>query len=856
MEHLLTGLLMKQPGPAQQLFSRCGVTRDDVIARLLTADKEAPEPGEGEGFAFRVSPVPIDATTPLSRHVLEAMTAALERARAFDESAEIQSRDLVLGMGSVGRCSVVHAFHDVFAQAPEIIDSLPNPKRDDKRQAKSAPSSKASDAPSENPVRQNVDDAPRDVRRIESDEASLGAGEGAGNDRPEQAEDRLEFRHYIKAFADLAESPDTRPPITIGIFGSWGAGKSFLLYHLQKELSRRERARRRPLADALRGKPLANLPAIVFRHADEKLGAVVLGLRDGARARIRHWADTLGARWRGESPPVLAANRDARRIHAVTFNAWEYSATERIWPRLVRAVLQRVEADVRWHTRPLLWLERVWRKLRYNFPRTLRAHWLSLAVWVAVFAAVGYAIALLPMTTLDFTARQIFGLTLGKEFVLPTALATLGALVKVVREPLGDWMSALLADGVTYGGQIDYMAAMKADLDLLERRLEKGRARVLVMIDDLDRCEPDKLIPVLQAVNLLLDRKSFIVCLGVDARIVTAAVDKHYRQLLGRAGVSGYEYLDKIVQIPFRIPEPTRDQLVQLLTSQLGDPAKREAIATTAGALASSAAAPAGTTTQRAVTPAPPTPAATGTTPAPARGDPLSNVAASPDDASTAPERSDEPLTFTTDELRAFTQVAPFLRPNPRHINRLINVYALVRSLTGTLRERGLVGGSDSTVRWLVLAAQWPYTVRQMLVRLDELLRASPPPDDGATWRPAGAVTDDGALAALLGTAALDDELRKRFDWEEARLSALVADSSFVTWNQLRLLRRYTLNFNPALEAELRATVTPVQPTDRRETPLLRAEVAQNAAPNAPATAETTPPQHQAPSVPPPVAPA
>ena len=71
-----------------------------------------------------------------------------------------------------------------------------------------------------------------------------------------------------------------------------------------------------------------------------------------------------------------------------------------------------------------------------------------------------------------------------------------------------------------------------------------------------------------------------------DARIVTGAVEKHYEGLLGRAGASGYEYLDKIVQIPFRIPEPSEEEVKFFIGKQLGDPtpaplaeaARREAV--------------------------------------------------------------------------------------------------------------------------------------------------------------------------------------------------------------------------------------------------------------------------------------
>ena len=42
------------------------------------------------------------------------------------------------------------------------------------------------------------------------------------------------------AFASLIASPHTAPPLTIGIFGSWGKGKSFLLEHIDREIRRRQ----------------------------------------------------------------------------------------------------------------------------------------------------------------------------------------------------------------------------------------------------------------------------------------------------------------------------------------------------------------------------------------------------------------------------------------------------------------------------------------------------------------------------------------------------------------------------------------------------------------------------------------
>ena len=60
--------------------------------------------------------------------------------------------------------------------------------------------------------------------------------------------------------------------------------------------------------------------------------------------------------------------------------------------------------------------------------------------------------------------------------------------------------------------------------------------------------------------------------LGIDARVITRAIERHYEDLLAESGASGYEYLEKIVQIPFRIPDPSDDDVMRFLLKQLGDP--------------------------------------------------------------------------------------------------------------------------------------------------------------------------------------------------------------------------------------------------------------------------------------------
>jgi hypothetical protein len=83
-----------------------------------------------------------------------------------------------------------------------------------------------------------------------------------------------------------------------------------------------------------------------------------------------------------------------------------------------------------------------------------------------------------------------------------------------------------------------------------------GIEQLVVLIDDLDRCLPDTAIETLEAVRLFLftSRTAFIV--AADEAMIEYAVRKHFPDLPDTTGPQTYarNYLEKLIQIPFRIP--------------------------------------------------------------------------------------------------------------------------------------------------------------------------------------------------------------------------------------------------------------------------------------------------------------
>ena len=46
-------------------------------------------------------------------------------------------------------------------------------------------------------------------------------------------QDALDFAPYVDALADILLDPATRTPLTLGVFGSWGSGKTSLMTMLR-----------------------------------------------------------------------------------------------------------------------------------------------------------------------------------------------------------------------------------------------------------------------------------------------------------------------------------------------------------------------------------------------------------------------------------------------------------------------------------------------------------------------------------------------------------------------------------------------------------------------------------------------
>ncbi|QOZ71889.1 Qat anti-phage system ATPase QatA [Bradyrhizobium arachidis] len=85
---------------------------------------------------------------------------------------------------------------------------------------------------------------------------------------------------------------------------------------------------------------------------------------------------------------------------------------------------------------------------------------------------------------------------------------------------------------------------------------DAGIKQLVVLVDDLDRCLPDTAIETLEAIRLFVFTSGTAFVVAADEAMIEYSVRKHFPELPETTGPRDYarNYLEKLIQIPFRIP--------------------------------------------------------------------------------------------------------------------------------------------------------------------------------------------------------------------------------------------------------------------------------------------------------------
>lgn len=246
----------------------------------------------------------------------------------------------------------------------------------------------------------------------------------------------------------------------------------------------------------------------IIRHKNTRAALAIAVYGDwgtGKSSAMRWLSDQLG-RW---SKRTSKQRGEHYRTRTVWFDPWKYTKREDVWRGLIAEVIL----------------------------NTIDIHEASLP------------------TVLN--AARKFGLFLGRSFlnILSSAELTIGAK-EIGGEAKVD-LEALSKIAEDYRQTAHPEKAFLNEFETALREWVKDSLaddeRMVIFIDDLDRCLPEVVLEVLEALKLYLNIPQIIFVVGLDSQVVESVVKHHYEKHgLGKAKAK--HYLDKMFQVEVDIP--------------------------------------------------------------------------------------------------------------------------------------------------------------------------------------------------------------------------------------------------------------------------------------------------------------
>jgi hypothetical protein len=532
-------------------------------------------------------------------------------------------------------------------------------------------------------------------------------------------EDLLGYQDYVDALADFIQSPETKKPLTIGIDAPWGGGKTTIMRMLEKRLGPQPKPRRlwpwqREVDGKIKFSPSLFWPMLVGpilwrwrwqKVVDGKIQSPSAFFLEKVSSMFHRWWQMLthpkSWRWPWQK-------KEVGHFYTVWFNAWQYDQEEVLWAALVLETLTQVRLQVDGWRRIKIWAQIngarfKWDDLLLDFVKSFFAVVtiviLILAILSSLTLAFGLTIQDVVSTWIPDNIKILAGL--GLASVLPLIYTIFKDITGKIISPFSLGVAKYLKEP-DYKNKIGFLGQFQDDFkSVVATTTKQGMWPLLIFIDDLDRCTPSKAAAVIESINLLLDSQYCVFIIGMDAHVLAGSIQAKYKDLQeffrdsGNAGglSLGRKFLEKIIQIDFRIPSPNLELIYSFIDANLGRPISASATISAVTQAESLIQAE-----QRA---------------GKSLGEAKQSVQQSnPEIASAikdAVKKIEERSFDNSPEVqKTVREAAPYLDYNPRKIKRYINLYrlqALIAYRCGVLEDTVSL---DILGRWILINLRWP----------------------------------------------------------------------------------------------------------------------------------------------------
>ncbi|NFE82323.1 hypothetical protein FC820_07215 [Clostridium sporogenes] len=312
----------------------------------------------------------------------------------------------------------------------------------------------------------------------------------------ETCTDFLSRNLYSKIIAKYIVNKKTKTPFNIGIFGEWGEGKSSFLKFIEEEINKENRR----------------------------------------------------------------TNEESYHTHIITYDATEYNEQNKIWSCILKQLFKKFETEEGYKARIKFSCKKFIKKLKSNLWKySIRG--ISITFIVIWWCAFNYSISNLS----QFNKFFLYG-SLG---IFPLIMGIINIIIPFIKSQI-KMAKPLYYTIVTnmelpdYSKDLGTKENIKEDLkDLLDVWLKKEKntdnyeERLVIFVDELDRCSDTGIIELLEALQLFLSIKEIVIVISINFNSVYYALREKMEYIEGDEVVNEKKikfcinYLEKYISIPF-----------------------------------------------------------------------------------------------------------------------------------------------------------------------------------------------------------------------------------------------------------------------------------------------------------------
>lgn len=298
--------------------------------------------------------------------------------------------------------------------------------------------------------------------------------------------------------SDIVEIIHRIPPQIgrmIGIFGPWGRGKTVLI---EKTSS-------------------------LLENSDKKWQSVKKIEKIFQSARIKK--------------PVDYSDESNYKI--IPFHAWKFQDTPASWAYLYEcfadAYYRKPKSFWSWGG----WANYFWRILKLNAHRTKLIPLLKIVGICAIAILLIWVLAKIEFPKLEEFETQLK--VIGGTAIVTLAIFLFDRISKVYRTKASDLINRF-ASRTSFKNEMGIQAEIQKELQILlkvwlgNQRKRYPQSRLILIVEDIDRCSEDKIIHTIDGLRVMLENpevaKWVIIICAVDERVLSRAVYSKYKDLM------------------------------------------------------------------------------------------------------------------------------------------------------------------------------------------------------------------------------------------------------------------------------------------------------------------------------------